>query len=142
MKLASIDGLKNAFLFDFRVREAERRYYYLASPFTAYPHGHEKAVEHVSIIASWLMDCYNLPIFCPVAHSAPLVAARNTLGKRPHQFWMNQCLPLVRQSSGLIVAELPGWDSSRGVADEIACAETHGIPVTRIAVELEDFDLR
>jgi hypothetical protein len=55
------------------------------------------------------------------------------LGLRSHTSYMNICLPMLREAD--VMALLPGWQASKGVAMEIEEAARLGIP----AIELSTF---
>ncbi len=112
-------------------------FFYLASPFTKYPAGHKKAVQHAAYAAAWLAQEYHCAIYSPIAHSAQLCAT-GLLDEvvTDHDFWMRQCLPLVEASFGLLVLDLPGWSESRGVLAEIEHADKFDLPVIHITPDM------
>lgn len=48
------------------------------------------------------------------------------------EFWANYCLFFLEHSSHLVVLELDGWETSVGVAQEVAVAQQLDIPITYI----------
>ena len=44
-------------------------------------------------------------------------------------FWQNYCLTILEKSDQLIVLQLPGWQGSPGVQDEISFARDRKIPI-------------
>ena len=47
-------------------------------------------------------------------------------------FWMSFCLTYLERCDELWVYMMPGWDVSKGVAEEIRFAKELGIPITYI----------
>ena len=92
-------------------------YWYIATPFTKYPHGHEaaylKACEETTRLA-----LLGIPVLSPIVHgwgmakygNAPMVDAT---------FWAQVNLPLMEAARGCIVVQMEGWTQSDGVRDEI-----------------------
>jgi len=68
-------------------------------------------------------------MFSPIAHTHPVdqYVPRELATK--HEFWMSMDIPILRHAAELIVLTLPGWDLSRGVAEEMSVAKEEGIPV-------------
>ncbi len=103
------------------------RYWYLASPYAKYKDGREAAFRDISgIAAKFLIE--GIPVFCPIAHSHA-IATIGEMKQVDHEFWMSCDLPFLNRAIGLIVAQLPGWQESRGVTEEIGFAKGIGIPI-------------
>lgn len=128
--------------------EHDVQLWYLATPFTDYPHGKAHAVLHAARVAAALI-ARGIPTFCPVAHSQVLYSA----GMLPHgdeprltgpythitdgwQMWMDLCAPFMDAAGGLIVAQLPGWAQSKGVTVETRAFLEAGKPVIRLPLDL------
>ncbi len=91
---------------------------YLASPFTRYIHGHERAVLDISLIASKL-TLSGVKLFCPIAHGYPLILYGG-LDPIDENLWREINAPFLQACEILIVAMLDGWQDSTGVTEEIA----------------------
>lgn len=100
--------------------------WYLASPYTDYPGGIDKAAADVTKVAGALMS-RGLIVFAPIVHGHA-VDSTCKLGKG-HSFWMRQCKQPFLRSHGLIVAQLPGWKESRGIDMEVGWAAEHDMPL-------------
>jgi hypothetical protein len=50
-------------------------------------------------------------------------------------FWKNFCLSILMKCEEMIVYKMPGWDKSKGVAEEIKFAEENGIKITYLEFE-------
>ena len=48
------------------------------------------------------------------------------------QFWQDFCLTFLQHCEELWVYQMPGWDKSRGVAEEIEFAKKHQIKIKYI----------
>jgi len=104
---------------------------YLASPYT-HP---EKLIRRQRFnaacrAAARLMEAGNI-VFSPIAHSHPIsLHLDNSLDLG---FWMAQDRAFVDWCDELHVLMIPGWDTSKGVAMEIAWACEAGKPVVEVA---------
>ncbi len=51
------------------------------------------------------------------------------------QFWQDFCITFLQHCDELWVYQMPGWDRSRGVAEEIEYAEKNGIKIKYISYD-------
>lgn len=103
-------------------------YWYLASPYSRYPSGHEAAFKLACENAAILLQA-NIPTFSPIAHSHPLVE-HGGLKAVDHDFWINTVdRPLMRGAHGLIFLKADGWVNSQGMHEEIVQFTEEGKPV-------------
>lgn len=93
------------------------RYWYLATPYTNYPAGRPAAHADACIQAGMLMHG-QIAVFSPIAHTHPIADIAG-MHNATHAFWMQVDRPMMNGACGLIVCRLPGWDTSRGVREEI-----------------------
>jgi Domain of unknown function (DUF1937) len=100
---------------------------YLASPFTHYPLGYDRAESDVARIAGHLIYA-GVRLFCPIAHSSPLVR-HGKLDPVDAKLWRAINAPLVAACGVLIVTRLEGWDKSDGIAGETLDFEERGAPI-------------
>lgn len=106
---------------------------YLAAPYTSPDKAIEaQRVELANRYAAILMERLGLTVFSPISHSAGIVKhlAKETITS--HEFWMAQCIPMVRNCAALVVLTVEGWQSSKGVQLEIAAAEAVRIPILEV----------
>lgn len=68
-------------------------------------------------------------VFSPIVHSHKLADHMPSDLRFSDGFWMEQDLAVLRHCSNLTVLMLDGWEKSKGVAEEMAFARRHGIPV-------------
>lgn len=91
--------------------------WYLASPYSKYPAGREQAFRDVSAIAGKLID-KGVNVFAPITHSHPIETALKG-DPKPADFWLKFDEYFMKNCVGMIVACLPGWESSYGVNYEL-----------------------
>lgn len=92
-------------------------YWYLATPYTNYPHGHDAAHEHACQIAGQFIRA-GVNVFCPIAHSHHL-AQIGGLDHMDGELWKRLDAPYLENARGVIVAMMDGWAQSAGVSHEI-----------------------
>jgi len=102
-------------------------YWYLATPYSRAPMGHAAAYETACALAARLIRA-GMPVLSPIAHSHG-IAAHGNLPAVDDGFWARADAPLLDAARGLVVAQIPGWDASTGVAHEIAVCQGAGKPV-------------
>ncbi len=105
----------------------ESKAVYLCSPYTNYPAGHDAAAHDAARISAKLMRL-GLSVMSPIAHSHA-VAQAGDLDKVDQGFWQRMDQPWVDVAEACIVVTLPGWDTSKGVAHEVASFLAAGKPV-------------
>jgi hypothetical protein len=67
-------------------------------------------------------------VYSPITYGHTLVEFQEMTTDQ--EFWMGFCLTLLEKSEELYVYMMPGWDKSKGVAEEIEFAKQHNIPIT------------
>jgi hypothetical protein len=102
-------------------------YYYLASPYSKYPLGIEKAWQHICEQAALLIEA-GVPIYSPIAHTHP-IAVYGKIDPYAHDIWLPADLPLMQQASGMIVCMMETWDKSYGISEEIKEFTKLGKPI-------------
>ena len=92
-------------------------YWYLASPYSKYPDGIHAAYHEVCRCAAWLLR-QGVRVYSPIAHTHP-IAQYGSLDPMDHSIWLPADRPLMQGACGLIVAQMPTWDQSYGIGEEI-----------------------
>lgn len=100
---------------------------YLATPYSKYPGGIEKAFIDASALASRLLVA-GVNVYSPIAHTHPL-AVHGGLDPLDHSIWLPFDAAMMAASSVLIVAHMEGWAESKGVAHEIFVFEAAKKPI-------------
>jgi hypothetical protein len=102
-------------------------YWYLATPYSKYPHG---------LLEAWKLACRNaavlvkarVPVLSPIAHSHP-VAAFGGMDPLDLSVWLEADRPLMEGAGGLIVLKAQSWELSVGIAHEIDVFTKAGKPI-------------
>ncbi len=92
-----------------------KSFYYLATPYRAYPGGKQAAFEAVTEQAALLLKA-RIPVFAPIVHSHPIDGILNEKEENIY-LWLDGYF--MKAAEGIIVCELAGWDKSEGVDYEI-----------------------
>lgn len=101
---------------------------YLAGPYSdPNPEVRQRRFKAISLLAASMM-AEGAHVYSPVTHGHTLAM----FGRLPtsFDFWSGHCLSfLTGWAQELHVVKMRGWDTSRGVAAEIAKAKASGVPV-------------
>jgi nucleoside 2-deoxyribosyltransferase len=90
---------------------------YLASPYSRYPYGLERAFKDAVEATGWLMRT-GATVYSPIAHSHYIAKAAG-LPADDAKAWEAHNTRFMDKCDTLIVCMLQGWDESKGVAHEI-----------------------
>jgi hypothetical protein len=90
---------------------------YLASPYTHYFAGRDKAFSHAAKISARLRSA-GLFIYSPIVHLHPLTTCHD-LDPLDLTLWYPHNHVMMERCDCLIVAHMEGWDTSDGVKSEI-----------------------
>lgn len=102
-------------------------YWYLGTPYTRYPQGLAAAFRSAAKVAALLTN-HGAAIYSPIVHGHCL-ALYGGIDPLDHDLWMRIDRPMVDGARGLIVAHLPSWRESRGLAHEIEVFTARGAPI-------------
>lgn len=104
---------------------------YLASPYS-HPLDNVRSERFRQAVAAADYQMHRGEIvFSPIAHSHP-IDKLSRYAKRDHEFWMRQCIGMLRMADKLLVLDIDGWHDSKGVTQEIELARAMQIPVVHI----------
>lgn len=92
-------------------------YWYLASPFSDYPEGHEQAWLDICRVRGALLG-RGIYSYSPIAESWGAVSQMKL--PTDHVWWRGDNLSKMLPAVGIIVVKLLSWDRSKGVKGEIA----------------------
>lgn len=106
---------------------------YLATPYTNYEGGLDAAFEDAAAITGMLIK-QGHAVFSPICHSHP-VAKYGDIDAVDHDLWMRIDRVMWDRCDELLVAKLPGWDASRGIAAEVAHFMASGKPISYLDVK-------
>lgn len=96
------------------------RYWYLATPYAKFEGGAEAAYQEACVWAGKFMRL-GVPVFCPIAHTHGIA---RFMPAQTHQFWLDQDFPLLRNSVGVLIPPMEGWDHSVGIQREREACRT------------------
>jgi len=121
--------------------EGKQRLWYLATPYSKYPHGIIASFQHSAAIGGALLK-EGVPAFGPISHSHPM-AAYGGVKALDHSVWLPFDQYIMEVSAGIIVATMDGWSDSYGVTWEIEQFKKWGRPIlyldpTEILTNAED----
>ncbi|MBL8599239.1 MAG: DUF1937 family protein [Devosia sp.] len=97
--------------------KAERGQVYLATPYSRYHAGIDKAAKMAAKAAAALMKM-GVRVFSPIAHSHA-ISLVGEIDPKDWAFWKPQNEAAIDAASALAVIKVRGWDTSVGVAYEI-----------------------
>lgn len=104
--------------------------FYLATPYTHYPLGLHAAFRDACALAAHCIRA-GIKVYSPIAHGHP-VMVHGGLDPLDHAMWLAFDEAMMSRSDCLIVAKLPGWHESKGIAHEIAFFERYAKPIWSI----------
>lgn len=103
---------------------------YLASPFASEDARTMELRAKAAAFAAGRLIASGVPAFSPIAHNkAAIEAAGLPAGWAA---WGAFDEAMLKACGALAVLELPGWEASKGVAEEIKIAHRLGLPIRRI----------
>lgn len=108
-------------------------YWYLASPYSEYPGGWEKAHTEVCRAATKLLEA-GVNVFCPIAHGhhffgGPPGSEGSTNRPDDYEFWMGLDEVFMDGAIGCIVLQMAEWEISLGIMMEIEYFTKLGKPI-------------
>jgi hypothetical protein len=89
----------------------------MASPYSLYERGRDVAHRHACRIAA-RQRAAGYCVYSPIVHGHCLAAHMQSPGDT--EFWLAQERPMMDAACGIMIAMMPGWESSVGVAAELA----------------------
>lgn len=109
--------------------------YYIASPY-AHPDlkvQKQRVVDVAKAVKHIALEWKGIVPFSPILYTSTLVADGMEAG--PPGGWYHFDLSFLRKADCLMVLELEGWNSSIGIAIEIAFAESRGMRIVRYTLD-------
>lgn len=100
---------------------------YIASPYT--DQNPDVCAERFRMVSEFTADMINIGyvVYSPIAHSHPLAIKYDL--PEDSESWRHQNYGMLAKASELWVLKLQGFDTSKGVTDEVKFAEMCNIPV-------------
>jgi nucleoside 2-deoxyribosyltransferase len=100
---------------------------YLATPYTKYPGGIERAFVDACALTARLLQT-GVRVYSPIAHTHP-IALHGNLDPLDLSIWLPFDAAIMAKSDALVVAMMTGWRESTGVAHEIEVFSACGKPI-------------
>lgn len=109
-------------------------FWYVATPYSKYAKGIEAAFVDASRIMGVLVRA-GYSVFSPIVHTHP-IAMLSGMDPLDHAFWLKFDEDMMDAAGGLVVAKMPGWDESAGIAIEVERFKAAGKPIEYINIEV------
>jgi hypothetical protein len=102
---------------------------YLASPFTHDNKNveHHRFIQAEVITALMMKNDYN--VFSPIVYSYELHRKFGFSGE--FTFWAKYDEVMLKRCTHVVILDVEGWDTSKGVANEIKLANKYNIPILK-----------
>lgn len=97
-------------------------FYYLATPYSNYPGGHDAAADAADREAGLLIK-HGIMAMSPIAHCHRLFKSGYATGG-DWETWKKWNQAMILSSRAVIVCKLDGWQESKGVQAEIDLCKT------------------
>jgi hypothetical protein len=120
---------------------------YLAAPYKYrltndpeddYPDVTSDAIEHARfcIVTKYAANLihHGKNVYSPITHTHPM--CRELDLPTGWEFWKKFDLPFLDICDEIYVLKLPGWDTSKGISEEVKIMKEQGKPVTYIEKEM------
>ena len=120
-------------------------YYYLASPYTRYPHGQ---------VAAWKLACKEnarlikagVRAYSPIAHTFAVEINSDgifdgSLDEQAWRYWMDFDHTMMEPAIGIIFLKAEGWEISKGMKEELETFKAAGKPVIYMTPGIIPFEL-
>lgn len=100
---------------------------YLATPYSKYPMGIEQAFKDACALAGDLL-VLGVTVYSPIAHTHP-IAVHAELDPYDLNIWLPFDRAMMDAAHACVVARMPGWQESKGIAHEVEYFEQCHKPV-------------
>lgn len=117
----------------------QRHFLYIATPYSKFAGGTEKAFVLASQVAGALISA-GVSVFSPIAHSHP-IAVHAQIDPLDHSIWLPADEPMMHAAVGLIVVCAKGWNESIGMREEIKVFARASKPIIPILPDSIPLDL-
>ena len=106
--------------------------YFLATPYSSYAEGHDAAFRHAAELSADIVAKGGY-VFAPVVLGHPM-SLYGSLDPLDHSIWLPLTTLFLKRCDEVIVAKLPGWDTSKGVEVELDLARRNGMLIHALEV--------
>lgn len=105
-------------------------FWYLATPYSKYKDGPQAASDAAARIAGDLIR-QGIHVYSPIAHSHT-IATNSKMDLHDYDIWLPLDEQFMKASCGIIVAQMDGWDKSKGIQWEIDWYKKNKKPIVYI----------
>lgn len=109
-------------------------YWFMSTPYSAFPGGYDAAFETASIIAAKLL-IKGVHAFCPITHTHP-ISKLGHIDPLRYEIFMPLVEQFMHNAHGQLIVQMPGWDRSTGIQMEIEWFTNAGRP--KVALDPND----
>jgi hypothetical protein len=99
---------------------------YLASPYASFPAGPELAFKDAAALNARLLKA-GIRSFSPIVHGHP-IAHLGGIDPLDHSIWLPFDEAMMHAAQALVIAEMEGWQASKGIAHEMEVFQRLGKP--------------
>lgn len=100
---------------------------YLATPYSKYPHGIERAFVDAAKIAATMLRA-GINVYSPITHCHAL-AIHGDIDPHDHDIWLPFDLAMMKVADILVVAHMDGWEESFGISEEVKFFDSAHKPI-------------
>lgn len=100
---------------------------YVASPYTSYPAGVDRAYSDVGDV-SWWLRLAGISHFSPILYAHPLAKVWG-VDRGNSAFWLDFDSSMMDVCDAMVIVDLDGWADSHGIGIEQAIFEKAGKPI-------------
>lgn len=100
---------------------------YLTTPYSKYPSGlHEAFMESARIAGMLLLA--EIKVYSPISHTHP-IALYAGIDPLDHDIWLPFDQTMMNMADCMVIANMEGWEQSRGIQHEIETFAAAGKPI-------------
>jgi hypothetical protein len=113
-----------------KLNEALRPLFYVATPYTNYQLGREKAYKDACTAAEGILKVGEA-VYCPIAHYHSIVS---DVDAKTGAYWQKVNAPFMDAATLLIIVKMDGWAESAGIRAEERYFREAGKPILHISI--------
>jgi len=123
-------------LAELHIRDSNAPPWYLGTPYSKYPSGHESAARQAAIIVADLLR-HGIDAYSPIVHSHS-VAVHGKINPMNFELWHKYNNRMIHAAWGFLIAKLPGWQDSEGIKMEVKQFLEIQKPIGFLDIEFEN----
>jgi hypothetical protein len=116
---------------------------YLACPYTHPEADVRNAREAEATKATaFLIKNLQVAVYSPITHGHRIADHLPSDLRTHSDFWLDQCLPILRKCACMYILQIPGWEKSSGIAKELVVADEYKLALFSLIPEGNSYKLR